>query len=90
LKVEAITAVAGNFRLELALLNALRMIQIAGRADIRVSAGHGRRSASNQSSSANPEADAAYVPNANAAVGVDAERFFRIFVGPFLASLRGP
>jgi inosine-uridine nucleoside N-ribohydrolase len=40
-----------------------------------------RPSASNQSSSANSEAGAAYVPNANVAVGIDAERFFRIFVG---------
>jgi inosine-uridine nucleoside N-ribohydrolase len=40
-----------------------------------------RRSASNQSSSANSEAGAAYVPNTNVAVGVDAERFFRMFVG---------
>jgi inosine-uridine nucleoside N-ribohydrolase len=39
LKIEAITVVAGNVRLELGLLNALRMVEIAGRADIRVSAG---------------------------------------------------
>jgi purine nucleosidase len=39
LKVEAITVVAGNVRLELALENALRMVQIAGRADVPVSAG---------------------------------------------------
>ena len=39
LKIEAITAVAGNVRLELALLNALRMVEIAGRADIPVAAG---------------------------------------------------
>ena len=31
LKIEAITVVAGNVQLELALLNALRMVQIAGR-----------------------------------------------------------
>jgi inosine-uridine nucleoside N-ribohydrolase len=39
LKIEAITAVAGNVRVELALQNALSMVQIAGRADIRVAAG---------------------------------------------------
>ena len=39
LQIEAITVVAGNVRLDLGLLNALRMIQIAGRHDIRVSAG---------------------------------------------------
>jgi inosine-uridine nucleoside N-ribohydrolase len=40
-----------------------------------------RRSASNQNSSANPDAGGAYVPNANVAVDVDAEGFFRMFVG---------
>jgi inosine-uridine nucleoside N-ribohydrolase len=40
-----------------------------------------RRSAPGQSASANAEPDGAYVPNANVAVGVDAERFFRMFVG---------
>jgi len=39
LKVEAITTVAGNARLELTLANALRMVEIANRADIPVSAG---------------------------------------------------
>ena len=39
LKIEAITAVVGNVSIELALLNALRMVEIAGRADIPVSAG---------------------------------------------------
>jgi purine nucleosidase len=39
LQIEAITVVAGNVRLDLGLLNALRMVQIAGRHDIRVSAG---------------------------------------------------
>jgi purine nucleosidase len=39
LKIEAITVVAGNVRVELGLQNALRMVQIAGRSDIRVSAG---------------------------------------------------
>ncbi|MBV8810676.1 MAG: nucleoside hydrolase, partial [Acidobacteriaceae bacterium] len=39
LKIEAITVVAGNVQLELGLLNALRMIEIASREDIRVSAG---------------------------------------------------
>lgn len=39
LRIEAITVVAGNVRLELGLLNALRMAQVAGRHDIRVSAG---------------------------------------------------
>src|SRR5215472_14219428 len=39
LNVEAITVVAGNVRLELALENALRMVQIAGRSDIPVAAG---------------------------------------------------
>ena len=39
LEVEAITVVAGNVRLQLALENALRMVQISGRTDIPVSAG---------------------------------------------------
>src|SRR5437660_1721448 len=39
LKIEAITAVAGNVPLELTLPNALRMVEIAGRADIPVAAG---------------------------------------------------
>jgi inosine-uridine nucleoside N-ribohydrolase len=39
LKIEAITVVAGNVRLEVGLSNALRMVEIAGRADIPVSAG---------------------------------------------------
>jgi inosine-uridine nucleoside N-ribohydrolase len=39
LKVEAITAVAGNVPLELTLPNALRMVEIAGRTDIPVGAG---------------------------------------------------
>jgi inosine-uridine nucleoside N-ribohydrolase len=39
LKIEAITAVAGNVPLELTLPNALRMVEIAGRGDIPVSAG---------------------------------------------------
>ena len=39
LNIEAITVVAGNVRLELGLLNALRMVQISGRSDVRVSAG---------------------------------------------------
>jgi inosine-uridine nucleoside N-ribohydrolase len=39
LQIEAITVVAGNVRLELAVENALRMVQIAGRAGIPVSAG---------------------------------------------------
>jgi inosine-uridine nucleoside N-ribohydrolase len=39
LKIEAITTVAGNVPLELTLLNALRMVEIAGRADIPVAAG---------------------------------------------------
>jgi inosine-uridine nucleoside N-ribohydrolase len=39
LNIEAITVVAGNVRLELALENALRMVQIAGRAGILVSPG---------------------------------------------------
>lgn len=38
-RIEAITVVAGNVRLELGLLNALRMVGVAGRDDIRVSAG---------------------------------------------------
>jgi len=40
-----------------------------------------RRSASKQSSSVNSEVGADYVPNTNVAVGVDAERFFQMFVG---------
>jgi inosine-uridine nucleoside N-ribohydrolase len=39
LKIEAITPVAGNVPLELALPNALRMVEIAGRTDIPVAAG---------------------------------------------------
>jgi inosine-uridine nucleoside N-ribohydrolase len=39
LKIEAITAVSGNVPLELTLPNALRMVEIAGRADIPVAAG---------------------------------------------------
>jgi inosine-uridine nucleoside N-ribohydrolase len=39
LTIEAITAVAGNVPLELTLPNALRMVEIAGRADIPVAAG---------------------------------------------------
>jgi inosine-uridine nucleoside N-ribohydrolase len=39
LKIEAITAVAGNAPLELTLPNALRMVEIAGRTDIPVAAG---------------------------------------------------
>jgi len=39
LKIEAITAVAGNVPLDLTLPNALRMVEIAGRADIPVAAG---------------------------------------------------
>src|SRR5438445_4338210 len=39
LKIEAITPVAGNVPLELTLLNALRMVEIAGRTDIPVAAG---------------------------------------------------
>jgi inosine-uridine nucleoside N-ribohydrolase len=39
LKIEAITPVAGNVPLELTLPNALRMVEIAGRTDIRVAAG---------------------------------------------------
>ncbi len=39
LKIEAITAVAGNVPLELTLPNALRMVEIAGRRDIPVGAG---------------------------------------------------
>jgi inosine-uridine nucleoside N-ribohydrolase len=42
LKIEAITAVAGNVPLNLTLPNALRMVEIAGRDDIPVAAGaHG-------------------------------------------------
>jgi pyrimidine-specific ribonucleoside hydrolase len=39
IKIEAVTVVAGNVRLELGLLNALRMVEIAGRTDIPVSTG---------------------------------------------------
>ncbi|HXM65896.1 MAG TPA: nucleoside hydrolase [Candidatus Acidoferrum sp.] len=39
LKIEAITAVAGNVPLKLTLRNALRMVEIAGRTDIPVAAG---------------------------------------------------
>jgi inosine-uridine nucleoside N-ribohydrolase len=39
LKIEGITAVAGNAPLELTLPNALRMVEIAGRTDIPVAAG---------------------------------------------------
>src|SRR5438270_4878319 len=39
LKIEAITAVAGNVPLDLTVLNALRMVEIAGRTDIPVAAG---------------------------------------------------
>src|SRR6266576_2692854 len=39
LKIEAITAVAGNVPLELTLPNALRMVEIAGRTEIPVAAG---------------------------------------------------
>ncbi len=39
LKIEGITPVAGNVPLELSLPNALRMVEIAGRADIPVAAG---------------------------------------------------
>jgi len=39
LKIEAITPVAGNVPLNLTLPNALRMVEIAGRADIPVAAG---------------------------------------------------
>jgi len=39
LKIEAITAVAGNVPLELTLPNALRMVEIAGRTDIPVAPG---------------------------------------------------
>jgi hypothetical protein len=39
LKIDAITAVAGNVPLELTLPNALRMVEIAGRTDIPVAAG---------------------------------------------------
>lgn len=38
-RIEAITVVAGNVPLELALLNARRIVEVAGRHDIRVSAG---------------------------------------------------
>lgn len=39
LKIEGITAVAGNVPLELTLPNALRMVDVAGRSDIPVAAG---------------------------------------------------
>jgi purine nucleosidase len=39
LKVEAITAVAGNVPLDLTLPNALRLVEIAGRTDVPVAAG---------------------------------------------------
>src|ERR1700740_2203350 len=39
LKIEAITAVAGNVPLDLTLPNALRMVEIAGRTEIPVAAG---------------------------------------------------
>src|SRR5437867_13432842 len=39
LKIEAITTVAGNVPLDLTVLNALRMGEIAGRTDIPVAAG---------------------------------------------------
>jgi inosine-uridine nucleoside N-ribohydrolase len=39
LKIEAITAVAGNVALDVAVENALRMVEIAGRTDIPVAAG---------------------------------------------------
>ena len=39
LKIEAITAVAGNVPLDITLPNALRMVEIAGRTDIPVAAG---------------------------------------------------
>jgi inosine-uridine nucleoside N-ribohydrolase len=39
LKIEGITAVAGNVPLELSLPNALRMVEIAGRTDIPVAVG---------------------------------------------------
>lgn len=39
LKIEAVTAVAGNVPLDLTLPNALRMVEIAGRTDIPVAAG---------------------------------------------------
>src|SRR5437899_1761520 len=39
LKIEGITAVAGNVPLELTLPNALRMVEIAGREDVPVAAG---------------------------------------------------
>lgn len=39
LKVEAITAVAGNVSLDLTLANALRLVEIAGRPDVPVAAG---------------------------------------------------
>jgi inosine-uridine nucleoside N-ribohydrolase len=40
-----------------------------------------RRSPSKQTSSANSEVGAAYVPGANVAVNIDALRFFQMFVG---------
>ena len=42
LKVEAITAVAGNVPLDLTLPNALRLVEIAGRAEVPVAAGTSR------------------------------------------------
>src|SRR5262252_1367455 len=39
LRIEGITAVAGNVPLELTLPNALRMVEVAGRTDIPVAAG---------------------------------------------------
>ena len=42
LKIEAITPVAGNVPLDLTLPNALRLLEIAGRADIPVAAGASR------------------------------------------------
>src|ERR1700740_1589830 len=39
LRIEAITAIAGNVPLDLTLPNALRMVEIAGRTDIPVAAG---------------------------------------------------
>src|SRR2546421_616229 len=39
LKVEAITAVAGNVPLDLTLANALRLVEIAGRTDVPVARG---------------------------------------------------
>lgn len=45
------------------------------------------RSASKQSPAGDSEVGAAYVPNASVAVDVDAERFFRMFVGRLSGSL---